>query len=77
MKTKYKYIHFADSYETHEGKPIWYCHNNRSGDILGQVFYYPLWKQYCFSAEDDMCVFSADCLADIQHFLGQFNRGER
>jgi hypothetical protein len=46
----------------------WVCRNKQHGDYLGHVSYYPRWHQYVFQADPD-AVFSADCLADVQHFL--------
>ena len=47
----------------------WLC-ETRDGDDLGEVHWYPPWRQYCFYP-DEGTVFSADCLADIQDFLGK------
>ena len=71
MNTSYRFIHFIQHGE-HNGKPMWECRNNKdSGIKLGIVFWYPTWKQYCFTQDGPNVVFSADCLTDIAHFMGQ------
>ena len=71
MKTKYKYIHFIKMYN----KPIevWLCQNNKDDDPLGTVEYYRPWNTLVFDP-DLGAIFSADCLADIQHFMGQLEQ---
>lgn len=68
MKTKYKYIHFR------EFPGYWSCKNNKSKVTLGIVEYYRPWKQWCYIPFSTSVVFSADCLDDISHFLGQLNK---
>lgn len=65
MKIEYRHIYFNEL-PNHE----FYCLNKRTRAVLGVVKWYPIWKQYCFFPECDI-VFSQDCLADIQHFIGQ------
>ena len=71
MKTKFKFIHFVKV----EDKPktsVWSCRNNRSGDELGIVKWYPGWRQYCFfPAIYEETVYSAGCFEDIKTFMGQ------
>ena len=64
MKAKYKYVHFEDN-----GSGGYWCLNNKSGDILGEITYYARWKDYVFSAWNDLCVFNATCLDDISEFM--------
>lgn len=73
LKTRYKFIHFARGAAV-EGKPSWFCVNTKSRDDLGVVFWYRPWRQYCFTTDNEDAVFSADCLADIQNFIGQLGR---
>jgi len=42
--------------------------NTRHRDCLGRVCWYPAWRQWVATFED-MTVWSADCLADVQGFL--------
>ena len=77
LKTKYKYIRWLCNdavYTINAGikRPIYACLNNRTNLPLGGATYYPRWKQYIFEAEVN-CVFSSECLADIQDFLEQLN----
>lgn len=68
MRTKYKFIHFVK--DAVFDCDVWDCHNNKTDGILGEVSWYKRWNQWIFEPED-CCAFSADCLADIQHFMGQ------
>ena len=45
MKTHYEYIHFDRQPQPPGRKTsMWYCLNNRSGDELGEVRWYPTWR---------------------------------
>lgn len=66
MKTKYKFIEFVQP----EDRNFWCCYNRKKGDDLGSVEWCGPWKKWIFCPDED-AVFSADCLADIQHFMGQ------
>lgn len=66
MKTNYKDIYFEETANS------WRCYNNTIKTLLGWTEYYKLWKQFIFNAADYV-IFSADCLADISHFLKQLN----
>lgn len=67
MKTKYKFIQMC--YD--ETFSQWEVRNNKSGSLLGFIEWYPRWKQWVFQAEVGNIIFSADCLSDIQNFMGQ------
>jgi hypothetical protein len=69
MKTRYRFINFID-WPRPEGT-VWDCVNNKSAVVLGQCCFYKPWKQWVFSQHGPDCVFSADCLQDIAHFMGQ------
>lgn len=70
MKTRYKFIHFEMTYL----KSVWTCFNNKSKAALGIVEYYKPWKQWVFSAEDQIDVFSISCLEDILDFMKQLSK---
>jgi hypothetical protein len=66
---KYKYITIKETpggvYDKH---PIYKIINNKSGDRLGRISYYPRWKQ--FIAEfSPYAVFNNTCLRDIIDFM--------
>lgn len=63
--TRYRYIHFMPL-----GARRWSCHNTKTGAVLGEVSYYPHWRQLCFVPGEGL-MFSAGCLADIQDFIEQ------
>jgi hypothetical protein len=67
MKTQYRYIHFvkvADKPKT----SVWSCRNNSNDDELGEVRWYPAWRQYCFFPTQP-AVYSVGCLVDINDFI--------
>ena len=72
MKTRYQFVHF-EKIGGMDTKYIWSCRNNRSGDELGQVQWYNAWRQYCFEPSGPS-VYSAGCLDDISHFIGQLQQ---
>jgi len=75
---EYKHINFVyGRYSTLHSAPteVWYC-EAPSGDGLGEVYWFPPWREYCFYPDEDTVFypdedtdFSADCLAEIQDFL--------
>jgi len=65
MKTRYKHIHFEQA--TVKGGYL--CVTNRGNDELG-IVRPGAWKRITFIPEPDT-EFSADCLDDISHFIGQ------
>ena len=79
LKTRYKYIHFGhlntemllnDDKEGDTNNDIWECRNNETDMSLGEIEYYPPWRQYVITFNED-CVFNNECLRDIAHFLKQ------
>lgn len=42
--------------------------NRSSGWSIGQVKWYPNWRQYCFFPENE-CVFTKVCMNDINDFI--------
>ena len=74
MKAKYKFIHFIESKDgelTAENKIGYECRNNKTGKVLAYIFYYELWKGYCFTQADAQIIFNDKCLVDIIDFLKQ------
>ncbi len=72
LKTKYKYITFHERDKDLQGKIFWECRNKRVGGILGEIEYYPDWRQWVI-AFDNLCVFNHSCLTDIAEFLKALN----
>lgn len=68
MKTKYKYVEFAKDF-----RGDWLCFNRKSEDELGWIEYRTGWRQFVINTSPDI-IFSAGCLDDISHFLGQLNK---
>lgn len=67
MKTQFQYIRF-EMVERKAVTGVWQCVNNKSGDVLGLVKWYPGWRQYCFFCDTGI-VLSAGCLHDIESFI--------
>lgn len=43
---------------------------SKHDDLLGEIKWFPNWRQYCFFPEDG-CVFSKGCMVDINDFIKQ------
>jgi hypothetical protein len=80
MKTEYKYLRFIDSTPKQKTK-VWECTNKDKENplILGSVFWYGGWRQYCFepSIYEGALFFNSTCLLDIADFLKQANNGHK
>jgi hypothetical protein len=63
-----KFIQFVKADENHEGNPMYWIANKRSGDTIGQVFWYGPWHQWTCRFKEDS-VWSQDCLADVREFI--------
>ena len=60
-----KYLEFKET-EGIGNKKV-YAVYSKSGDWLGMIEYYPIWRKYCFIIED--IVLSDDCLDYISKFI--------
>jgi hypothetical protein len=69
VKTRYQFIHMLQV-PSRGTTSRWQVCNNRSGDELGIIAWYGSWRQYCFEPSGPT-VYSAGCLDDISHFIGQ------
>jgi hypothetical protein len=76
VKTEYKYIHFENYSNPKQKTGRWMCVNNNHGTWLGEVKWYPGWRQYCFNPASDT-VFSKGCLEDINNFIQQLMDGRK
>lgn len=66
---EYEYFIVNKSEEESKGKKTDVFNlTSKSGSHLGQVQWYPQWRQYCFFPARD-CVFSVGCLKDINDFI--------
>lgn len=54
--------------ERFAGKPVYKISNNKSGEQIGLLSYYQLWRQYVFSSQAEF-VFNNTCLRDIINFI--------
>lgn len=64
----FKFIRFEKREDKHDGKPVYAIVNKRSGEELGQAFYYAPRRQWCARFDEDV-VWSQDCIADVREFL--------
>lgn len=61
------YMNIRQSDDTGKTK-VWFITSMRSGDALGWIKWYGMWRQYCFFPADG-CIFNKGCLADIQWWI--------
>jgi len=62
-----QYIQFI-TVEPAFGHPSFSIRNKRSGTELGQIGWYPAWKQFTVHF-NEMTIWSEDCLADVREFI--------
>ena len=67
--SEYEYIRF-ERLESKGKTGRWVCRNIKSDGPLGVVKWHCPWRRYCYFPTC-AAVYSAGCLADIQHFLEQ------
>ena len=70
-----RYIDFVVVDEKPKTK-VWGLFAKKDYDVIGQIRWYPPWRQYCLFPSDDV-VFSAGCLSDIVEFIAKANREHR
>lgn len=64
-----KYIRFdKDVTQQYGGREVYAIVNKRCGTPIGNVFWYPPWRQWTARFNDD-AVWSQDCLADVREFI--------
>ena len=54
-----------------DGYNVW---NKKTGEIIGEIYYYPQWKKLIFGTIEDDIVLSGDCLIDIGHFINKLDK---
>ena len=65
---RYEYVTITTQAELAHKRPYYFVTNNRTGDRLAQIYYYPQWRQYVWQALPD-CIFSKGCTKDILDFM--------
>jgi hypothetical protein len=64
-----KYIEFKkDEIQRYGGREVYAVVNKRSGTEIGNIFWYPPWRQWTARFDEDS-VWSHDCLADVREFI--------
>ena len=87
VEKKYKYITMSMNQPTPPPpwvdkkpppmRPNYLILNNSTGIPLGHIDWYAPWRKWCFMPmAGGGLVFSADCLADIQDFIGGLANGK-
>ena len=67
--SEYQYINFSEIQKKTKTS-VYECRNNKSGDVLGIIKWYPAWRQYCYFPSCP-AVYSKGCLDDIAHFINK------
>jgi len=71
MKTENKYIKIKEVKSSDKTK--WFDIVNQKGNyVIGEIYWYPSWRQYCFFPYEDM-VFNDTCLELVLDFLKEIN----
>jgi hypothetical protein len=74
MQTKYEYLTFEKAAQQPPKTSVWECKNAKSRAVLGEVKWFGPWRRYCYFPTVQ-AVYSAGCLNDISHFMGQLAKG--
>ena len=69
-RTKYMTFRRVRKANTEE----WEITNNKYGDALGEIVYYPGWRQYVFRPETGDTEFNYSCLNEISAVLVELNK---
>jgi hypothetical protein len=64
-----------DTGEMYAGRPMYDIVNNRSGDFLGQILWYPAWRKWVARFYDN-AVWSTDCLENVNDAIRTITNGE-
>ena len=71
MGKQYEYICFIET-EKKAKTSVFSCRTNSNDTELGQVKWYPAWRQYCYFSTTH-AVYSVGCLRDIEKFIVSTN----
>lgn len=63
-----KFIRLEKTKTMHEDHPIHSIVNKKSGQSIGQIFWYKPWKKWCVEFKPQT-VWSEDCLDDVREFI--------
>lgn len=63
-----KYIEFKERKAKKDEKPGYTIMSKKSGDALGNIFWYKPWSKYVFMSDYET-VWSAGCLKTVQEFM--------
>lgn len=74
MKLCYQYIQFRRVDDGSGKTSRWVCLTTNN-DVLGEIAWNGRWRQYVLTTRDT--IWSAGCLADVQHFIGQLVEARR
>ena len=74
MKIKYTHISFTQFKPKKPRKTEIWAVRNKAGEYLGQIRWYPGWRQYCWFTPNDTSqgvIMAKSCLDDVSHFIQQ------
>jgi len=69
ISKRYRYFRVEKHNRPECPRPVYDLINNRSGDLLGEISYYGLWKQWVFIPFENTA-WSIDCLINVKDFMG-------
>jgi len=75
---KVKSTKYMDFYLV-EKKPktnVYQIENKKSGDVIGIIEWYSVWRQYVIQPEFG-CIFNDTCLKEIAEFLSELNKNHK
>ena len=75
MKTRFKFVHFVLT-ETKVWGTVWSCRSNANEWQIGQVYWYPRWRRYCYFPTEET-VYDVGCLEDIVVFIRELMRDRK
>ncbi len=70
-----KFIRFDKTDEFFNGRELFRIVNKRSGNPIGQIFFYKPWGIWCARFSEDS-VWSEDCLDDVRAFIKERQSGK-
>lgn len=47
--------------------------NNKSGALLGIIFYYTVWREFVFTQVEPNVIWSHGCLSDVRGYIEKLN----
>lgn len=72
-----KFIRFVeDGSDPYNGKSQFRVVSRSNDGILGDIYWYPNWRQFIFESEEDV-IWSWDCLKGVSEFMQELNEAAK